>query len=96
MYLKDTAYRSERWLRAVASLHCMRCFREGATQAAHRDQGKGMSIKTDDCFTAALCVTCHAELGQGKEYTRAQKREMMDAYILQTVRALAKEGLVKP
>jgi cytochrome c553 len=96
MYLKDTAYRSERWLRAVASLPCMRCFREGATQAAHRDQGKGMGIKTDDCFTAALCVTCHAELGQGMGYTRQQKREMMDAYILQTVRALAKEGLVKP
>ena len=90
---KDNAWRSQRYLRAVASLPCMICFREGATQAAHRNQGKGMAIKTDDCFTAALCVDCHADLDQGKS-TRADKRERMDAAILMTVRALFKDGKV--
>jgi len=64
-YLKTPVFRSEKWLRAVASLPCMLCFREGATQAAHRNVGKGMGMKTDDCFTAALCVDCHAEIDQG-------------------------------
>jgi hypothetical protein len=74
MYPKDDAYRSPAWLRAVASLPCMVCFREGRTQAAHRNQGKGMGIKTDDCFTAALCVECHTAIDSGKE-SRADKRE---------------------
>jgi hypothetical protein len=34
-YLKQPTYRSEKWLRAVASLDCVRCFKPG-TQAAHR------------------------------------------------------------
>lgn len=94
--LKDSAYRSEAWLSAVRKLHCMRCFREGATQAAHRNEGKGMAIKADDCLVAALCVDCHAEIDQGKDMTRQERREAMDVAILMTLRALAKKGLVKP
>lgn len=33
-YLKTPVFRSDKWLRAVASLPCMLCFREGSTQAA--------------------------------------------------------------
>jgi hypothetical protein len=95
MFLKQPAYRSEKWLRAVASLACVRCGREGATQAAHRDQGKGLGIKTDDCLTASLCVDCHEELGRGT-MPRAEKREAMDKAILQTLCELARKGLVKP
>lgn len=91
-FLKQHTYRSDRWLRAVASLPCVICFREGATQAAHRNQGKSMGMKTDDCFTAALCVTCHAEIDSGKNLTRQERRERMDSAILMTIRALAQEG----
>ncbi len=96
MFLKESPYRSEKWLRAVASLHCMRCFREGMTQAAHRNQGKGMGTKVDDCWTAALCVDCHRELDQGKNMTRDERREALDTAILMTLRELARKGLVKP
>lgn len=95
MYLKERAYRSDKWLRAVASLPCVLCYREGMTQAAHRDEGKGMGIKTHDCWTAALCVDCHAELGQGKTYTRAEKRDRMNVAILLTLAQLATEGRIK-
>lgn len=91
---KDTPFRSDAWLKAVRSLCCMRCFREGMTQAAHRNQGKSMAMKTDDSLTAALCVTCHAEIDSGPGMTRAERREAMDVAILMTLRALARKGLV--
>jgi hypothetical protein len=74
----------------------MRCFKEGETQAAHRNQGKGMATKADDCFTAALCVSCHSMIDQGKDMTRAERREALDVAILMTVRALAMKGLIRP
>lgn len=58
----------------------MVCFREGRTQAAHRNQGKGMSIKTDDCFTAALCVECHAEIDQGMSSPATKDDEMKQRF----------------
>ena len=94
-YLKTPTFRSEKWLRAVASLPCVRCYREGMTQAAHRNEGKAMGMKTDDCWTAALCVECHSEMDQGKSYSRDEKREMMNVYILLTLRELARKGLVR-
>lgn len=87
-------HRSEKWRRAVASLPCVKCGTEGMTQAAHRDQGKGMGIKVDDCLTAALCFRCHQELGEGK-MPREEKRQMMDDAILKTLVQLAREGLVR-
>jgi hypothetical protein len=47
-YTKQKPYRSERWLRAVSSLPCVRCGLEHNTQAAHRNEGKGMGYWTDD------------------------------------------------
>jgi len=70
----------------------MLCFREGSTQAAHRNVGKGMGMKTDDCFTAALCVDCHAEIDQGAALTRQERRDRLDQAILMTVRQLAVDG----
>lgn len=92
---KETRHDSEAWRRAVASLPCQICGREGQTQAAHRNQGKGMALKTDDCLTAALCQPCHAELDQGKSYTREERRQAMDEAILQTIRQLARDGVLQ-
>jgi len=93
-YLKRPTFRSEAWLRAVASLSCVQCGRIDV-QAAHRNQGKGMSVKTDDCLTAALCVTCHSMIDQGPELTRDMRREMMDEAIRRTWVQLAREGLIR-
>lgn len=93
-YLKQPIFRSEKWLRAVASLDCVRCGREG-TQAAHQNQGKGMGIKVDDCLTAALCVPCHTEIDQGKSMSKEERREALSDAILKTLVQLARRGLVK-
>jgi hypothetical protein len=94
-YLKQPTYRSKAWLQAVASLPCVQCGIEGKTQAAHRNQGKGLSLKTDDCFTAALCVDCHSAIDQGGMMTRQERRERMDTAILMTLRQLAIGGKLK-
>jgi hypothetical protein len=92
---KPQTFRSDKWLRAVASLPCVLCYREGATQAAHMNEGKGMAIKTHDCWTAALCFTCHSTIDQGPNLTRAERRALMDKAVLLTVLDLARTGLVK-
>lgn len=95
-YPKHAPFRSEKWLRAVASLPCVKCGKEGETQAAHRNEGKGMAMKTDDCLTAALCHTCHAVIDQGPGMTRDERRAVLDFAILMTLVGLAREGKVKP
>lgn len=88
-------FRSVAWRRAVADLGiCVRCGAHGV-QAAHRDEGKGMGIKTSDALTAALCPTCHAELGEGKHLTRDERRREMDRAIVLTVERLAAAGRLK-
>lgn len=94
-FLKQPTFRSPKWLKAVATLDCVLCYREG-TQAAHRNEGKGMSIKTADCWTAALCPTCHSEIDSGKNLTRDERRQRMDVAILLTIKELASKGLIKP
>jgi ferredoxin len=94
-FAKQDYYRSKPWLRATASLPCVQCGAEG-TQAAHRNEGKGMGMKVDDCLVAALCPTCHAEIDQGGVFTRAERREAMDKAILETLVQLARNGLVAP
>lgn len=94
MYAKT--FRSEAWRRAVASLPCVSCMREGETQAAHANHlGKGMGLKVSDAWTVPLCVACHAEFDQGKSYTKQSRRDMMDRWLILTIDRLASEGLVK-
>ena len=94
-YFKEPTHRSQAWLRAVASLPCVLCYREGMTQAAHRNEGKGMALKTHDCWTAALCVDCHAEIDSGKNLSREERRARMDVAILLTLKELANQGRIK-
>ena len=93
-YLKQPIHRSEAWLRAVASLDCVLCGAHG-TQAAHRNESKGLALKVDDALTAALCPKCHAEIDQGKNLDRWERRQAMDKAILLTLIQLARRGLVK-
>lgn len=95
-YLKQLQHHSEAWRRAVASLPCACCFREGSTQAAHPNhRGKGMAMKAPDCWTVPLCIECHREFDQGKRWSKQEKRELMDEWIIQTVLRLASSGAIK-
>lgn len=67
------------------------------TQAAHPNhRNKGLAIKSDDCYCVPLCVECHRAFDQGKKWSKQEKREMFDEWLIQTIRTLAVEGLVKP
>lgn len=85
---KEGRYISEAWRKAVAELPCVFCGK--ASQAAHRNEGKGMGIKTDDSLTAALCPTCHAEIDQGSKLARHERRARIDSAIVLTVRELVR------
>lgn len=91
---KQGRHKSNAWRRAVASLPCVLCGKEGETQCAHRNEGKGIGIKCDDALSAALCVACHREIDSGGSYTRSERRERLDCAILTTIALLARKGLV--
>lgn len=90
-------FRSESLRRAVASLPCQACGREGATQAAHNNQladGKGMGIKSSDATCMALCIDCHRVLDQGGTMTKAERHEYENEMNLKTLRKLVTNGLL--
>lgn len=91
---KQPIFRSKTWIRAVASLdECVLCGKIGV-QAAHRNEGKGMGQKVDDCLTAALCHECHHDIDNGNKLDREERRYLMDRAIVLTVRELGRRGLI--
>ena len=94
---KPKTYRSKAWLAAVRSIsECKVCFSTVAVEAAHINMGKGMGMKTHDCWTAAICHECHVQLDQGKTYTRDERRAILDRAVLLTLAELALNGKVAP
>lgn len=91
---RQPAYRSDRWLAAVRSLeNCVLCGAYGV-QAAHRNYGKGMGVKTSDALTAALCPACHVAVDNGRDLSREERRAMLDDAILKTIEQLVSRGLI--
>ena len=79
-------FRSKKWLQAVRDIEfCVLCGRYGV-QAAHRNEGKGVGIKVDDCLTAALCVDCHSRIDNGRDMSREERRAEMDRAIVLTLK----------
>jgi hypothetical protein len=79
MYPKTEYIRSQKHLKAVASLSCMNCGAIHNVQAAHAnwsEYGKGKGIKASDIYTAALCLSCHYEIDQGANLTKNQRKEL--------------------
>lgn len=94
--LKQRTYRSKAWLAAVRLIEdCVHCGTHG-TQAAHRNKGKGMAVKSSDALTAALCPFCHRDLDQGSSLSHEERRTLMDEAILATIDELARRGLIGP
>ena len=89
-------YRNPKLLKAVASLSCQECGKEG-TQAAHANwswSGKGMGIKAHDMYVAALCPECHFILDQGKDLAKWEREEMWLRAWRKTIYELFERGLV--
>ena len=95
---KAEPYRSEPYRRYVASLPCIHCGREGISQAAHSDTGKGMGIKSCDSTCIPLCADlvgrrgCHSIMGASGMLTRHQRRHVETAYVLAVQKRAAEEG----
>lgn len=87
-------FRSEKLRRAVATLSCVNCGRHGDTQAAHRNEGKGMGLKTSDALCAALCSGCHQELDSGKTMTRDERRDFWNRAFVKTMQQLIEAGVL--
>ena len=83
MFPKTAPVRDKKYLRAVASLPCIKCGIEGHSQAAHGPT-LGRGIKSSDRDAFPLCcarpgvIGCHAEFDQYRGYT-ADGRRMMAA-----------------
>ena len=89
-------YRNPKLLKAVASLHCQECGKEG-TQAAHANwswSGKGMGMKAHDMYVAALCPECHYILDQGKDLAKWEREELWLRAWRKTMYELFERGLV--
>lgn len=95
---KTSHVRSKAILEACREIPCQHCGAEdGTVVAAHSNQGskhgKGMGLKSDDRFVAALCYHCHTELDSGKLLTRFERVSMWDAAHEKTVHELKARGL---
>jgi ferredoxin len=71
---------------------------DGTIVAAHSNQqihGKGMGVKAHDCYVAALCFQCHAQIDQGTLYDKATKKDMWDLAFQRTILELWKREMIK-
>lgn len=95
-FQKTQYVRSRQLLQAIAALPCQHCGRHGMTQAAHSNEsahGKGRGIKASDIYAAALCCYCHAELDQGKRWSREERVTVWSDAWRKTVRLLLADGM---
>ena len=92
---RQATFRSKKWLSAVRSIECCVLCGSYGVQAAHRNFGKSMSQKTDDCLTAALCPACHHDIDNGNHLSRDERRALLDRAVCETVAQLARMGLIE-
>lgn len=99
---KDKPVRSPKYLREVATLPCANCGREGASQAAHINRGKGMAMKAGDNKTFPLCTftlgagktSCHYQYDNYQLGDKHQSAEMGERWAIQTFNTLKRSGQV--
>lgn len=81
-----TIYRSAKLMASANGQACACCgIRDGTIVGAHRNEGKGERLKNPDCWTAYLCLRCHAMLDQGKDLARDARRLMWSAAYVRTL-----------
>jgi hypothetical protein len=90
-----TTAADRRWFAAVAGLEYCRLCGAAGVQCAHRNEGKGMGLKTPAHMTAALCPSCHHEIDNGRTLDRSERRARMDRAIVLTHDALIRAGKLR-
>lgn len=96
MYPKAVRVRSKSYRRWVASLPCAICGVDGFSQAAHGNEGKGLSLKVCDLLTFPACGPhwgmpgCHWQIDNSFQMTRDQRRQI-EAEAISKTQALARE-----
>lgn len=96
MLTKLNYFRSEKHRKNVASLPCIACGIEGSTQAAHRNFGKGFSLKSCDSQMMPLCFSCHSEIDQGGNLDRDTRRTIELAFVKATRQVLINRNQWSP
>ena len=91
---KVTTYRSEKHLARVRQIPCVRCGKEGESQAAHMNLGKSLAKKASDAAVGSLCPICHRWLDQGGAMTRDERRAFEWEMVARTYIALVERGLI--
>jgi hypothetical protein len=91
---KPRAWRSKDYRQLVSMLPCsfVGCKVEAPSQAAHRNEGKGMGVKVTDAWLFSACQEHHAMVDQGQSLTNAQRRQLVDTAILRTFSMLLNRG----
>lgn len=67
---KENPVRSEAYRRLVAAMPCANCRREGRSQHAHENEGKGKALKLDDRRAMPLCADEPGSLGCHSRFDR--------------------------
>ena len=65
--------------------------------AAHSNQlqhGKGMGIKSHDCYVAWACSNCHFEIDQGSKLSRQEKDEYWQIGFQKTILQMFLQDIV--
>lgn len=88
-------YRNPKLLKLCRDLPCQQCgIEDGTVVAAHRNQTKGMGLKANDYWVAALCHKCHHDLDNGNRYSLADRRNIWNEAFVNTMGALFAAGKV--
>jgi hypothetical protein len=58
---------------------CDASMRAGKMDPCHRNENKGMGLKTGDIFTVPGCRACHDHYDAGNKHTLKEKREAWNA-----------------
>lgn len=91
-------YRNKKLLEAVREAPCQLCgAQDGTVVAAHSNQlrdGKGRSIKAHDYRIAALCMTCHYEMDQGKNWMKQERVDLWEEAHRKTIGWLFENGVL--
>jgi hypothetical protein len=83
---KEKLIISEAYRKLVRSLPCARCGHPGPNQFCHADEGKGISLKTDDrrgwpgCGPRGGYVGCHYLVGSSGMFTKRERRKLEAEY----------------
>jgi transcription elongation factor Elf1 len=94
-FLKVPRLRSEKHRRNVASLDCVVCGRQGPSQCAHANFGKGLSLKACDSQTFAACPYCH-QIHDQSGIEKQKRRALEVVYVDRTRDQLIERGLWTP